>query len=104
MAEFVESNTVLNLPDRGYAPAPQVPLVAPAPPERQVAEISQLLNSLDEAAAESGQSLAEKRASTHEVKLVQARLGIASGLHSALRAKHPQTASHSLRVALGCSS
>jgi diguanylate cyclase (GGDEF)-like protein/PAS domain S-box-containing protein len=104
MAEFVESNTVLNLPDMGYAPAPQAPVATPAPPERQVAEISQLLSSLDEAAAESGQSLAEKRASTHEVKLVQARLGIASGLHSALRAKHPQTASHSLRVALGCSS
>src|SRR4029078_7168563 len=27
-----------------------------------------------------------------------------SGLHAALRAKHPPTASHSLRVALGCSS
>src|SRR4029079_15494418 len=40
----------------------------------------------------------------HESKLVQARLGMASGLHDALRAKHPPTASHSLRVALGCSS
>jgi diguanylate cyclase (GGDEF)-like protein/PAS domain S-box-containing protein len=29
---------------------------------------------------------------------------MASGLHAALRAKHPPTASHSLRVALGCSS
>ena len=45
-----------------------------------------------------------KRASAHENKLVQARLGMASGLHAALRAKHPPTASHCLRVALGCSS
>ena len=37
-------------------------------------------------------------------KLVEARLGIASGLHVALRCKHPGTAAHSLRVALGCSS
>lgn len=101
MAEFIESTTVLNLPDSGYGTAPIVPAV---PPTRQVAEISVLLNSLDEAAAESGQSVATKRASLHESKLVQARLGMASGLYAALRAKHPQAASHSLRVALGCSS
>ena len=71
---------------------------------QKVSEISSLLNSLDEVAAESGQSLADKRASAHENKLVQARLGMASGLYAALRAKHPPTASHCLRVALGCSS
>ncbi len=101
MAELVESNTLINPPELGYAPAPAVSIT---PPARQVSNISALLNTLDEAAAESGQSLAEKRASAHELKLVQARLGMASGLHAALRAKHPQTASHSLRVALGCSS
>jgi len=35
--------------------------------------------------------------------LVQLRLGVASGLFTALRAKHQPTASHSLRVALACS-
>ena len=90
------------MPDlAGYPPVPVVPS---PPPARQVAEISSLLDSLDEAAAESGQSLADKRASAHENKLVQARLGIASGLHAALRAKHPPTASHSLARRLGCSS
>jgi diguanylate cyclase (GGDEF)-like protein/PAS domain S-box-containing protein len=59
---------------------------------------------LNEAAVESGQSLAEKRDSAMEDKLVHARLGMASGLYAALRAKHPPTASHCLRVALGCSS
>ena len=39
-----------------------------------------------------------------ESQLINARLGIASGLFIALRAKHPMTASHCLRVALGCSS
>src|SRR6476659_4310182 len=101
MAEFVESTMFLTSPDADYLPVPGVPAVSSA---RQVTDISVLLNSLDEAAAENGQSLADKRASEHESKLVEARLGMASGLHAALRAKHPPTASHSLRVALGCSS
>ncbi|QDV27436.1 diguanylate cyclase [Aureliella helgolandensis] len=36
-------------------------------------------------------------------QLVRARLGIYSGLFFALRAKHPPTAAHGLRVAMGCS-
>jgi diguanylate cyclase (GGDEF)-like protein/PAS domain S-box-containing protein/putative nucleotidyltransferase with HDIG domain len=38
-----------------------------------------------------------------ENQLVQVRLGIASSLFAALRAKHAPSAHHSLRVALGCS-
>src|SRR4051812_28454313 len=101
MAEFVETTTFLTFPDADYSSVPASPAINSA---RQVTDISVLLNSLDEAAAESGQSVADKRATEHESKLVQARLGMASGLHAALRAKHPPTASHSLRVALGCSS
>jgi len=59
MAEFVETTTFLTFPEAGYPPAPVVPTVNSA---RQVTDISVLLNSLDEAAAESGQSLADKRA------------------------------------------
>lgn len=40
---------------------------------------------------------------TFENCLVQVRLGMASSLFMALRCKHAPTASHSLRVALGCS-
>jgi diguanylate cyclase (GGDEF)-like protein/PAS domain S-box-containing protein len=81
------------------------PAVSPRVDATQhVAEISTLLSSLDEAAAESGQSLGNARDAAHEIRLVQARLGIASGLFTALRVKHPPTASHCLRVALGCSS
>lgn len=36
-------------------------------------------------------------------RMVQVRLGIHASLFHALKAKHPPTASHSLRVALGCS-
>ncbi|GAB5403554.1 MAG: diguanylate cyclase [Aureliella sp.] len=36
-------------------------------------------------------------------QIVQRRLGAYSGLFFALRAKHPPTAAHTLRVALGCS-
>lgn len=39
-----------------------------------------------------------------ENQLVQVRLGMASSLFAALRARHAPTASHSLRVAMGCSS
>ena len=39
----------------------------------------------------------------YENRLVQARLGIAASLFTALRAKHPPTAAHSLRVAMGAS-
>src|SRR3954463_3405953 len=101
MADFIESSTLLNVPELGYVP---VPLSSGTPATRQISEISVLLNSLDEAAAETGHSLGAGKASAHEIKLVQSRLGMASGLHTALCAKHPQTASHSLRVALACSS
>ncbi len=101
MADFLGSTTLPNSQDLGHAAVPARQTVSPA---RQVSEISVLLNSLDEAAAESGHSLAASRTNLHEAKLVQARLGMASGLYTALRAKHPQSASHSLRVALGCSS
>lgn len=77
--------------------------------ESRVAEISSLLRALEDAA--SGSGLVKRRedvkphpTARHENKLVQVRLGMASGLFTALRQKHPQTAEHSLRVALGCSS
>lgn len=38
-----------------------------------------------------------------EDRLTSGRLGVASSLYRALRLKHPPTAKHSLRVALGCS-
>lgn len=77
--------------------------------ENRVAEISSLLSALESAAAESGLAAKPKPQqpapkNDHENKLVQVRLGMASALFSALRQKHQQTASHSLRVALGCSS
>jgi diguanylate cyclase (GGDEF)-like protein/PAS domain S-box-containing protein len=100
MADIVEPTSFAATPDSSSA----VPIVPSPATVQQVSEISSLLESLDEAAAESGQSLAEKRDIAQENRLVQARLGMASGLFAALRAKHPPTASHCLRVALGCSS
>jgi diguanylate cyclase (GGDEF)-like protein/PAS domain S-box-containing protein len=89
--------------------------------ESRVAEINSLLNALEEAAAEnraapapvasaSDASGAPRAAAApprpidnHQNRLVQVRLGLASGLYTALQHKHPPIASHSLRVALGCS-
>jgi diguanylate cyclase (GGDEF)-like protein len=87
--------------------------------ESRVAEISSLLSALEEAAAESGMvplpgapAATTSRLPTvprpapvdsHENRLIQVRLGLASSLFMALKYKHPPSASHSLRVALGCS-
>jgi len=70
----------------------------------QVAALSNLLERLDHS-AESRAGHADNADSVEDqCRLVQVRLGIASSLFMALRAKHPPTASHCLRVALGCSS
>src|SRR5438105_1409552 len=66
MTEFAQSTSFMTVPSDGYPPAP---VAQRATAQQQVSEISALLNSLDEAAAESGQSLAEKRASAHESTL-----------------------------------
>ncbi|QDT74059.1 diguanylate cyclase domain-containing protein [Lacipirellula limnantheis] len=85
--------------------------------ESRVAEISSLLSALEEATAEpkpasrpaktgpsaSPATPAARPVDHHQNSLVQVRLGLASGLYTALQHKHPPTASHSLRVALGCS-
>ncbi len=64
---------------------------------------------MEEAAIESGLSSPRPApvattSQQHENRLVQARAGIASSLFSALKYKHPPSADHCLRVALGCSS
>ncbi len=67
--------------------------------DRQLSAIGSLLANLDETAA----AIGTRAAVAHENHLVQVRLGIASSLYLGLRAKHPPSAAHSLRVALGCS-
>ena len=87
--------------------------------ESRVAEISSLLSALEEATAETkptarpvqpnptasspAPAMVPRPVDHHQNSLVQVRLGLASGLYTALQHKHPPTASHSLRVALGCS-
>ena len=69
---------------------------------QQVGEVASLLGSIDDTSSEAPDNLDSAELAL-ENKLVQVRLGIASGLFSALRAKHAPTAHHSLRVALSCS-
>ncbi|NOZ40681.1 MAG: diguanylate cyclase [Planctomycetes bacterium] len=102
-------------------PGTNLPVTRPAPLEaspevstrrvttqNRVAEISSLLNALEEAASESGLSarqpeelITEKNHPGH--LLSEGRLGMVNSLLKALRYKHPHTAAHSLRVALACS-
>ena len=83
------------------------PGTAPPPTEtsraadERLSTVSTLLDNLDVPAAPPLRDSAELI--TFENQLVQVRLGLASSLFAALRAKHPPTAAHSVRVALSCS-
>ena len=71
--------------------------------EQRLAALSTLLESID-TSANVDPLLTKAKQSPHESQLALARLGMASSLFVALRAKHGPTAAHSLRVALGASS
>jgi diguanylate cyclase (GGDEF)-like protein/PAS domain S-box-containing protein len=76
--------------------------VAPAPRvEQQLAQLASLVESM-QVGAPAGHA-ARSPIVAYENRLIEARLGIASGLFVALRSKYAPTAAHSLRVALGCS-
>ncbi len=91
------------IPSGGANP---VPVSRQQETQNRVAEISNLLSALDEAATESGVSIPNARALAaiqNESRMLEARLLMASSLLTALRHKHGPTATHSLSVALGCS-
>lgn len=71
--------------------------------EDRLALLSSLLHRLEEAAENDG-LVVDKPPDTHQSQLVRVRLGMASSLFTALRAKHSATANHSFRVALTVSS
>lgn len=88
------------------SPADAAPSVlAPAGAAGTVDHISALLHSLEEVASRSGLASQAVDPATrgHEDRLVDARLGVASSLFTALRCKHAPTAAHCLRVAISCS-
>jgi len=74
-------------------------------PAQELDQVAQWLDTLESggAAPASPACLLDTAELALENQLVQVRLGIASGLFAALRAKHPPTAHHCLRVALACS-
>jgi diguanylate cyclase (GGDEF)-like protein/PAS domain S-box-containing protein len=71
--------------------------------DERLAALSSLLSRLDEAAQTDGLSRTSTP-DTHQAQLAKVRLGMASSLFAALRAKNAATAAHCLRVALGISS
>jgi diguanylate cyclase (GGDEF)-like protein/PAS domain S-box-containing protein len=70
--------------------------------DAQLGTVSTLLKTLETSPTPSPSPLDSAELAV-ENQLVQVRLGIASSLFAALRAKHAPTAHHSLRVALSCS-
>ncbi|HEX3868840.1 MAG TPA: HD domain-containing phosphohydrolase, partial [Pirellulales bacterium] len=71
-------------------------------PDQQVAEISQLLDTIEHPGDidEYDRPILPR---AQENELLQVRMGVASSLFAALRSKHEPTAQHCLRVSLGCS-
>ncbi len=69
---------------------------------RQINDLSALLDTLDDAHGQRDDPRLRAEFA-HQNKLIQVRLGVASSLFAALRAKHAPTAAHCLRVALNCS-
>ncbi len=76
------------------------PLDAAPPLTERLTEVAALIDQFDAATATLVPQAAELH---HENRLAEARLGLAGALFLAMRSKHLPTASHSLRVALGCS-
>lgn len=81
-------------------------MAQPESADKRTAAIESLLSRLEDPAPARLAPAPEAQANpqlSHENRLIQVRLGIASSLFTALRAKHSPTADHSLRVAMGCS-
>ena len=84
-------------------PPPAAPADSPgARIDERLGELNSLLEHWQQVGAKKQAKLSPAD-QTFENCLVQVRLGMASSLFMALRCKHAPTASHTLRVALGCS-
>ncbi|MCI0358477.1 MAG: diguanylate cyclase [Planctomycetaceae bacterium] len=83
------------------ATAPPAPTETVRAADARLATVSSLLENLETPAEVPVSDSTELFA--FENQLVQVRLGMASSLFAALRAKHAPTAAHSVRVALSCS-
>jgi len=83
-------------------PVTVAPVSADGASGKQLAELHDLLRNL-EAATAAGHSLPPVFSEEIDDRLVQARLGVASGLFAAMQCRNAATAGHALRVALTCS-
>ncbi|MCG8653690.1 MAG: diguanylate cyclase, partial [Pirellulales bacterium] len=89
------------------ASAPQTPPlttgILPSSPAEGPGRVEQLLSGLEQSAPLVRQSKSRAHETVFENRLALVRLGMATSLFYALRAKHAPTAAHCLRVAIWCS-
>jgi len=100
---FLGDQTMFDQRSESMARESAQPTAVPAAADQGITALTSLLENLEEV-AQSETSPRYSADSAHQNRLVQVRLGVASGLFLALRVKHAPTAAHSLRVALACSS
>ena len=84
-------------------PMPAGAPLAAAPHPLSSTELASLLGQAEDVQLAPDRRLSPQEREERQNQLVEVRLGIASSLFTALRSKHAPTASHSLRVALSCS-
>ena len=100
MSTFMESSPNPTADSHCY-PSPTTTVSA----DQRLTNVSTLIDHLDvEQGAVSAADVPSEVEVRYQNQLAQVRLGVASSLFIALRAKHAPTAAHCLRVALGCSS
>jgi len=87
----------------GSAPSP-LDVYVPSP-DVHLDSLASLLTGVDADTFSSATNITcqDVASESEQNRLAQVRLGIANGLFSALRAKHPPSAAHALRVAMDCS-
>lgn len=81
-------------------PDPRCDVVVPTAAKAGAGSVQHLLQNVDASDPSGSRAKAER---AHQNQLVEVRLGLASALFTALRAKHAPSAAHSVRVALTCS-
>ena len=93
MPDLPNSSSEAASPATAGAGAPRV--------DQQLAQLASLVDEMRVGISE--EAALKSQIIAYENRLIESRLGVAAGLFSALRCKYAPTASHSLRVALGCS-
>src|SRR4051812_19914379 len=93
----------LNMESTSTVPFPEIASAPTDAADARMSELSSLLAAVEDTSHQPERQTIRPD-DNYENQLAQVRLGIATSLFLALKAKHGPSATHSLRVAISCSS